>query len=337
VNLANLEKILEKEPEYRAHQVKKAIFHDLIDDWKGATTLPFSLRERLNEACPLNIEHRLFRSKKTEAAKALITLEDGLKIESVLMRHKDGRNTVCVSSQVGCPLGCLFCATGKMKFERNLKSHEIVEQVLLFSRYLKKSKKQVTNVVFMGMGEPFLNYENVMESVKTMHEPEVFNMGARRFSISTVGITDGIRKLAAEPLEVNLAISLHAPTDELRSRLMPVNAKYSISRILEAVESYAKTTNRRVMFEYIMIKDFNDSEECAVQLASLMKKPLYFVNLISYNPAVRGIAPSPAAKVRKFKETLQRKGIAVTERFRFGQDIAAACGQLAADEKEGKS
>ncbi len=333
MNLANLEKILKKEPEYRLKQIKKAIFHDLISDWKDATTLPFSLREKLNEQCPLDIKYRLFKSKKEDTAKALITLEDGLKIESVLMRHKDGRNTVCVSSQVGCPLGCLFCATGRMNFKRNLASYEIVEQVVLFSRYLKEFNQSVTNVVFMGMGEPFLNYENVMEAVKTMHEEEGLNMGARRFSISTVGITEGIRKLASDPLEVNLAISFHAPTDELRTQLVPVNKKYSISNVLEAVNFYIEKTKRRVMFEYIMIKDFNDSEDCAEKLTLLMKKPLYFVNLISYNPVVPDIKASPASKIRKFKEILKHKGVAVTERFRFGQDIDAACGQLAAKGK----
>ena len=324
-----MEKVLEKEPQYRLEQAKKAIFCDLIEDWFKASTLPLSLRKKLNEECPLDIRAQTSTSKDKRAVKVLITLKDGLKIESILMRHKDGRNTVCVSSQVGCPLNCPFCTTGKMGFKRNLSVLEILEQVLFFARYLKKLKEKVSNVVFMGMGEPFLNYENVMEAIKILNDKEGFNLGARHFSISTVGIVEEIQKLSEGRLQINLAISLHSPDDKLRTKIIPINKKYPLEKVLRAVKDYIKKTNRRVMFEYIMIKDLNDSDECALKLAKLVKKiPLSFLNLISYNPT--GVfQPSLPERIRKFKEILEKEGITVTQRYRFGLDIEAACGQLA--------
>lgn len=342
MDLARFEELFDKEPKYRLRQAKKALFQDLIKNWQEATALPSDFRKELNEKCPLNISAEIIVSKDKNTVKAVITLEDGLKIETVLMRHKDGRNTVCVSSQAGCPLGCSFCATGKTGFKRNLGVWEIVGQVLFFARllapersdggqarYLKKSGEKVGSVVFMGMGEPFLNYQNVIEAIKILNDKNGFYLGARHFSISTVGITEGIRKLAEEKLQINLAISLHAPDDNLRSELMPINKKYPIKEILNAVDDYIKKTRRRVMFEYIMIKDLNDSAEHAEALAGIMKKHLYFVNLISYN-ATGIFKPSSSLRIKKFKEILEKEKVAVTERYRFGEDIDAACGQLAA-------
>jgi 23S rRNA (adenine2503-C2)-methyltransferase len=330
MDLALLKKILVKEPPFRLKQAKKAIFKDLIEDWSEITTLSLSLREKLKEKYPLKIQAESFVSGDKRTVKAVIILKDNLKIEAVLMRHKNERNTVCVSSQVGCPLGCAFCATGKSGFKRNLEVFEIIEQVLFFARYLKKEKQKITNIVFMGMGEPFLNYDNVLGAIKALNNKEGFNFGARRFSISTVGIIKGIEKLAEEKLEVNLAISLHAPDDDLRSKIMPINRKYPLSKILKAIEDYIKKTRRRVMFEYIMIKDLNDSDGHAKKLAELMKKrELSFVNLISYNPT--GIfKPSSITRIKKFKDILEKAGIVVTQRYRFGQDVKGACGQLAA-------
>ena len=330
MDLALLKKLLVKEPSFRLKQAKKAIFRDLIEDWSGITTFSLSLREKLKEKYPLKIQAETFTSGDKRTVKAVINLKDNLKIETVLMRHKNERNTVCVSSQVGCPLGCIFCATGKSGFKRNLEVFEIVEQVLFFARYLKKDKQKITNIVFMGMGEPFLNYDNVLDSIKILNDKEGFNLGARRFSISTVGIIEGIKKLAEEKLEVNLAISLHAPDDTLRSKIIPINRKYPLSKVLKAIEEYIKKTRRRVMFEYIMIKGLNDSDEHAKKLAELMKKrELSFVNLISYNPT--GIfKPSLSIRIKKFKDILEKARIAVTQRYRFGQDIKGACGQLAA-------
>jgi 23S rRNA (adenine2503-C2)-methyltransferase len=268
--------------------------------------------------------------------KAVIELEDGLAVETVLMKHTDRRNTICVSSQIGCPLGCLFCVTGTMGFKRNLNVSEIVEQVLFFARYLKKSAqggsasggKNITNVVFMGMGEPFLNWENVSQAIQILNDDNCFGIGARKISVSTAGITEGIAKLIQDFPQINLAISLHAPDDKLRGELMPVNKKYSIAKILEAVDKYIEKTNRKVMFEYVMLKGINDSEEQAKKLARLLKRPLYMVNLIAYNPNGR-FEPSPAEKIKKFKAILEKSGIFTTQRYRFGTDIEAACGQLA--------
>ncbi len=323
--MERLKDLLKKEPKYRLQQAKKALFRDLIKNWREATVFPLQLRGELEEKFPINISGKTSVSKDKNTQKALISLKDGLQIETVLMRHKGGRNTVCVSSQVGCPLNCAFCLTGKQGFKRNLDSWEIVQQVLFFARDVK-----ITNVVFMGMGEPFLNYDNVMEAIRILNDKEGFNLGARRISISTIGIVEGIRKLPEEKLQVNLAISLHAPENELRSKLVPVNEKYPIEKVLEAVDFYIGKTGRRVMFEYIMIKGVNDSERQAESLAKIMEKPLYFVNLISCNPTGQ-FKPSSTERIRKFKETLESEGISVTERYRFGRDIDGACGQLSGE------
>lgn len=343
------DELLKDEPSFRKKQIREAIFKNLLEDWNEATNLPPALRKKLKKQCPLEIKAEL--SFGAEAAKALITLEDGLKIETVLMRHginaveKDDvgadRNTVCVSSQAGCPLGCSFCATGKSGFKRNLKSFEIVEQVLFFGRLLKKENARVGSVVFMGMGEPMLNYDNVLAAIRILNDKGGLNIGARRISISTVGIVEGIKKLAREQLQanaskgrkrsgmgVNLAISLHAPNDELRLKMMPVNKRYPIESVMEAVREYISLTGRKVMFEYIMIKGMNDSDDCARRLIRLLAGHLCFVNLINYNPT--GVfKPSGPARIKKFRQILERGGLIVSERRRFGRSIKGACGQLA--------
>jgi 23S rRNA (adenine2503-C2)-methyltransferase len=327
-----LEDILKNQPAYRIKQIKQAIFVELIDSWDKAMTLSKDLRSKLAKKLPLAINAQIFESKDKATVKALMTLTDGLKIETVLMRHGDKRNTVCVSSQVGCPLGCKFCATGAMGFKRNLETWEIVSQVLFFARYLKKQNARVDNVVFMGMGEPFLNYDNVMEAIRILNDPHGLAIGIRHFSISTIGITEGIEKLANEKLQVNLAISLHAPNDKIRNQIIPIGKKYSIRKILKAVDDYIAKTNRKVMFEYLLIKNLNDSDEFALKLAKLMKKPLYFVNLITYNKT-GGYQPPTTEKIKHFKKILEENGVFATLRYRFGADIEAACGQLAAKSK----
>jgi len=328
MNLSKLEKIFKTEPAFRLKQAKKAVFFDLVENWSQASTLSNNLREILQKKVPLGIKGEMLVSKDGRTVKAAIELEDGLAIETVLMKHTDKRNTICVSSQVGCPLGCLFCVTGKMGFKRNLTASEIVDQVLFFARYLKKKKEKITNVVFMGMGEPLLNWENVKEAIQAFNDDNCFGIGARKISVSTAGIIEGIEKLAEDFPQINLAISLHAPDDELRSELMPVNQKYSIAKILKSVDDYIKKTNRKVMFEYVMLAGVNDSEEQAKKLAKLLKKPLYMVNLIAYNPNGR-FESSPAERIKKFKAILEKTGVFATQRYRFGTDIEAACGQLA--------
>jgi len=333
MELDKLNKILKNEPAYRIKQAYAFIFKDLVDDWGKATNLPLDLRQKLNKEFPLNIKVKVLEAKTKESQKALLTLSDESKIETVLLKHEDGRNTVCVSSQVGCPLGCLFCATGKMGFVRNLEVWEIVAQVLFFARELKKIGERVSNLVFMGMGEPFLNYDNVMSAIKILNDKDGLNIGARHISISTIGITEGIKILANEKLQINLAVSLHAPNNELRGKIVPMNQEYPLESILKIVDFYLKKTNRQVMFEYLMIEDFNDSDNEAWELVDLLKmlpKSLFVVNLIAYNPT-QGFLPSPSWKIKEFKDVLIKSKIKVTERYRFGQDIKAACGQLAGE------
>ncbi|MCX6722383.1 MAG: 23S rRNA (adenine(2503)-C(2))-methyltransferase RlmN [Candidatus Staskawiczbacteria bacterium] len=339
MDLENLEKVLENEPKYRLKQANEAVFKNFISNWEEATFFTKDLRDKLNKECPLEIRASVLVSKKEDSVKAKITLKDGFEIETVLMRHADGRNTVCVSSQVGCPLGCLFCATGKMGLKRSLTSEEILEQVVFFDRYLKKENLHVTNVTYMGMGEPFLNYDNVLKSVKILNDYKYFNIGVRSISVSTAGIIEGIKKLSEESLHINLAISLHAPTDKLRRELMPIDKKYPLEKVLKAVEEYIEKTKRKVMFEYVLIKDVNDSDKHAEELAKIMSRHsgippkagnnhLYFVNLILYNDT--GVfKASDTKRVEKFREVLERLKIRYTQRYRFGDDIAAACGQFA--------
>lgn len=330
MDLKKMNEILVNEPGFRYKQIEKAIYADFVENWDEITNLPKKIREELAKNCQLAVEAELFTTKN-KTNKAIITLNDGAKIETVLLRHKDGRNTVCVSSQVGCALGCEFCATGTMGLKRNLEVTEIIEQVLYFSRILKKEdeSKGVTNIVFMGMGEPFMNYDNVIKSIKILNDKDKFNIGARKISISTSGLIDGIKKLAKEDLQVNLAISLHAPNDALRTSLMRINKKHPLSRLLEAVDYYIEKTSRKVMFEYMMIKDVNDQDIHARELAGLMNKHLYLVNLIPYNPTGKFKA-SDKKSIERFKHILGTNGVEVTERYGFGQDISAACGQLVA-------
>lgn len=332
MNIINLETILKSEPSFRLKQAKEAIYKQLITDWSMALNLPENLRDELNRNCPLEIEAQVLVSKDKKSVKAAITLSDGLKIETVLLRHGD-RNTVCVSSQVGCPLGCLFCATGQNGYNRNLGVHEIVEQVIFFNRYLKPVGEKVDNLVFMGMGEPFLNYDNVLNAIKLLNSEETFNIGARHISISTIGIIPGIQNLAKEKMQLNLAISLHAPNDYLRSRIIPVNQKYNLQNLMDAAGDYLKKTKRQLMFEYIMFERINDTKEDAEELAELLKhlsNHLYLINLIQYNPT-KGFKPSSAETIKKFQDVLTQRGIKTTIRLRLGREVQGACGQLAGD------
>lgn len=328
MNLDKLKLVLQTEPEFRFKQAWRAVFKDLISDWDENTTLPASLRAKLNKEAPLVITGRMFNSKDGETAKALLILEDKNKIETVLLRHNDGRNTVCVSAQVGCPLACKFCATGLAGYKRNLTVSEILSQIIFFERHLKDKSGKVTNVVFMGMGEPFLNFDNVMRAISLINDQDSFNIGARHISVSTSGIVEGINKLAQAKLPINLAISLHAPNDKLRSQLMPINKKYPLPKLMAAVKNYVANKSRQVMFEYLMLNGLNDNVEQARELALLLQHPLYVVNLIRYNPT-GSFQPSTPARIKKFKNILLRAKIKITQRHGFGLDIKAACGQLA--------
>ncbi|MFT5496550.1 MAG: 23S rRNA (adenine2503-C2)-methyltransferase, partial [Kiritimatiellia bacterium] len=272
----------------------------------------------------------------------------GETIESVLMLYPD-RATVCVSSQAGCPMGCVFCATAKLGFLQDLTPGDMVQQVLWASREIASMQGQpvpknshrvhadnfpphLTNVVFMGMGEPFNNYDNWWASVERLHDPDGFNMGARSFTVSTVGLIPGIEKLMDEPLQINLAISLHTAYDERRSALMPVNKRYPIADLIAASRAYAAKTGRRVSFEYCLIAGENDSEDEAQALANLLLEKRFpcHVNLIPWNPvADTGLARSTRESVTRFKELLDERGVPCSIRIQRGMDIDAACGQLA--------
>ncbi len=332
MEISKLNEVLEGEPKYRKSQAQQAFFHDLIDDWEQATGLPKKLRGELNEKCPLGIKAELFTSGDGLTSKALITLTDGKAIETVLMRHQDGRNTLCVSCMVGCPMNCTFCATGTMGLSRNLTTDEIITQAVLFARLLKKDNERIGSVVFMGMGEPLLNYDNVMAAVRQMQSPNGFNIGARHISISTCGILDGIKKLAKEDLPLNLAVSLHGSNDIVRRELMPIARTYTIKELLQTIDEYIQQTKRKVMFEYLMIKGVNDKDEHALDLAGLLKNKLAFINLIQYNPTGTYTATS-TKQMDRFKNILEKNGITVTTRYRFGQDIDGACGQLVIKKK----
>ncbi len=326
MDIHKIHQILLDQPKYRFQQVNKALFEEYISSWGEASTLPKALREKLEQECPIDIKAEVLKQGETE--KALITLEDGETIETVLIRGKDKRNTVCVSSQIGCAMNCSFCATGQSGFTRSLTSDEIVEQVVFWNRHLKPEEQKTDNIVYMGMGEPFNNYQEVIKSIKFLNNPETMNIGARRISISTVGMVDGIKRLAGEKIQVNLAISLHAPNDVIRGDLMPNCSRYSMPELLRTVDEYIRKTGRRVMFEYMMIEGVNDRKEHAEELAMLMKRPLCMVNLIPYNNTTRKYKSSPQERIEEFKNILEDKKVAVTIRHSSGHDINAACGQL---------
>ncbi len=320
-------KLLQDQPAYRYRQVLEEIYSKLVENWETATSLPVSLRKRLKEDLPLEIKSKIISPSCSECVKSIIELSDGMLIETVLLRHSDGRNTVCVSSQAGCVLDCLFCNTGAAGFKRNLFWHEILLQVLFFLRVLKKEKKRVSNVVFMGMGEPLANYENVLEAVKILNNKNYFNIGQRKIAISTSGIPEKIKRLADEGLQINLAISLNAPNDEIRKTIMPGASKYQLEDIINSAEYYFKKTGRRIMFEYVLLKNINDKEEHAFQLAESIKGIEGFINIIPYNG--KGIYSRPDNTIiKRFKSLLIKKSINVTQRHEFGADIQAACGQL---------
>jgi 23S rRNA (adenine2503-C2)-methyltransferase len=303
------------------------------------TDLPASLRERLKSETRIgSLEMR--REQAADAAETLKTLwalPGNAVIETVLMRYPD-RATVCVSSQAGCAMGCVFCATGKMGLLRNISTGEMVEQVLHFERNLRARRASgdqgvdhLTNLVFMGMGEPFANYDRWIAACERLHDPAGFNFGARNMTVSTVGLVPGIRRLASERLPINLAVSLHAPNDELRTSLMPINRRYPLAELLGAVKEYTEQTHRRVSFEYVLLQGQNDTPELAAELAELISDQLCHVNLIPWNP-VPGtpLQRSHRRRVNAFQQVLLDHGIACTVRVERGVEIAAACGQLAA-------
>jgi 23S rRNA (adenine2503-C2)-methyltransferase len=326
------------EPKFRLAQAKRAFFVDFAASWDEVTVFSKPLREALS-VLPWDVLKpiRTQEAPHGDTVKTLFACEDGQKIEGVLMRHEDGRNTVCVSSQAGCPMACAFCATGTMGLKRNLTSAEIVEQVLFYARWLKAKGERVSNVVLMGMGEPFHNYDNVMNALHLLNDKDGLNIGARHLSISTCGVIPGILKLADEDFQVNLAISLHAGTDEVRNKIMPVNKPYPLAKLMDAVHTYMEKTNRQVMFEYLLLKGVNDRPEDAAAVAKLLGPDyrLVHMNVIKYHPTEAFDATERDARVA-FVRMLHEHGVPATHRITFGEDIDAACGQLAVREEKGE-
>ncbi|MBD3328413.1 23S rRNA (adenine(2503)-C(2))-methyltransferase RlmN [Candidatus Peregrinibacteria bacterium] len=317
---------------YRLKQIYNAVFNKGITKWDEITVLPQKDIEILSKELPIlsiNLRKEAV-SKNRDTHKSAFITKDNYTIESVLMSFRDGRNSVCVSSQVGCQLGCTFCATGKLGFYRNLNYEEIHDQVLFYSQKLVQEGKRISNIVFMGMGEPFMNYDEVIRSINFFNDKSGLNIGARSITVSTSGICEGINKLADFDKQVNLAVSLHAPNQKLRENIMPIARKYDLKKLMEEIENYIKKTNRRVSYEYIMLKGINDSEECATQLSGLIKDQLCHVNLIPYNETDHaGKSTSNNDTINRFRDIISNNGIAVTVRKNMGNDIDAACGQLA--------
>jgi 23S rRNA (adenine2503-C2)-methyltransferase len=319
------------EQAFRAEQIWQGLYQHAWADLNEFTMLPLSLREKIAERYhlrTLSLDEEQ-SSQDGTTRKCLYRLNDGLAIETVLMAYSD-RQTVCISSQVGCAMGCTFCATGDMGLSRNLTQGEIIAQVLLSSTILREEGKSLTNVVLMGMGEPFHNYQAVMDAIGILNDPNGFNMGARRFTVSTVGLVPGIRKFTEENTQVNLALSLHAADDHLRSKIVPINTKYPLKEVLEACDEYLEKTNRRITIEWALIAGINDGPEQAEKLIQLLAGKLYHVNLIQLNPVghFAGL-PSKDENAAKFQDILRQGGLPCTIRLRRGIDIQAGCGQLA--------
>ena len=338
LDLTELESILRSwgEPVYRAHQIWQGIYQQLWTDSGDFSPLPLSLRKELSDRFSFQslIPGASLASKDGETVKTLFTLSDKREIEAVWMGYSR-RNTLCISSQSGCAMGCVFCATGQMGFKRNLSSGEIIEQVLHYARQLKAAGKSVTNIVVMGMGEPFHNYDATLQALDRLNNSNGFNLGARRFTISTVGIIPAIRRFSSENRQYNLAISLHAADDELRSSIIPINKKYPLDELFKAIREYVDRGRRRITVEWAMIQDVNDNADQARKLARLLAGLLCHVNLIPLNPtrSYRGVAAS-RQRLSEFQAELERHAIPCTVRLRKGIDIQAGCGQLSAENTE---
>ena len=325
-------------PRYRAAQIYRAATKELRLRFEDVTVLPLELRTALAQKMKLSSValERDVTSGDGQTTKFLFALADGKEIEAVLMRHKGGRTTACISSQAGCALKCDFCATGQGGFFRHMTALEIFDQAAFVARRARDEDKALTNLVFMGMGEPFLNYDAVMDAVALLNDGDGFNLGARHITISTAGVVPGIERFKGEGVQVNLAISLHAPEDDLRARLMPINKKWPIGVLMKAVREYVSVTNRKVFYEYLMLAGVNDRPQDAKQLADLLGGPLHHINLIPYNATDAPYGRSQPAATRKFQEMLRERGVPSTIRHTMGDDIAAACGQLRVDNAAAK-
>lgn len=334
----SLEKLEEElvnlgEKKFRAKQIFKWI-HTGVRDFDSMTDISVELREILKSKFDLCIYNIIDKQvSKDGSVKYLFELPDKNTIECVVMKYKYG-NSICVSTQVGCKMGCNFCASSKVNFIRSLTPGEIVEQVLCATHDLEE---RISNVVYMGIGEPFDNYDNVIASIKLLNHPHGLNIGGRHISVSTCGLVPKILDFANENIQSTLSISLHAPNDKIRNTMMPISKKYTMEELIDACKKYIEKTNRRVTFEYAMVQNVNDSVECAEELASRLKGMLCHVNLIPVNKIEDGIyTKSDNESIQKFRDVLNKRGITVTVRRELGSDIKAACGQLRRDRLKGE-
>lgn len=326
-----------EQPDYRYRQILQAVFQQRISRFREMTVLPMELRDRLSKALGETVLtlRPVRESLSGQADKLLFALEDNEKVEAVRLHYRKGWESFCISSQCGCAFGCKFCATGGLGKKRDLSAWEILEQLL----YFHLQGHTLHSVSFMGMGEPFAN-PYLFEAISLLTNPALFGLSQRRITVSTVGVLPGIRRLSLEYPQVNLAYSLHAPTPELRKRLMPVERRWPMEQVLDALNAHIRRTNRRVFLAYILIKNVNDSPAHARRLGRLLRQsprelPLYHVDLIPYNAAERAgefFTPPEPQRVRDFYQALRQMGISCSARTQFGSDISAACGQLCAKE-----
>lgn len=338
--LEKIESIFQQsnQPKYRLDQLKKAIYQNGVKSYSDITNIPLELRETLvKELGPVLCLKELHVVEGSQVQKVLLETVDGQRIESVLLIYQPNKDrkhslySVCVSSQAGCGMACKFCATGAIGFKRNLTADEIVDQVLFF---IQKGIK-VSNIIFMGMGEPFANVDSVFEAIKILTDANLVGLSPRKISVSTVGVVPGIEKLINEFPNINLALSLHSPFQKEREEIMPVTKAYSITEIMRAVGHYVEETNNKVFISYLLLGEINDDTEHAEALYKLIKNQgsksyLYHVNLIRFNPGptIKEFRGTPAEKIKKFQETLEKHHITSTLRQDFGVEIDAACGQL---------
>lgn len=322
-------------PAYRAKQVQRWVYQGLANTFDEMANLPKELRSKLSDAIALRAVSPKYEAVSRDGTvKMLFSLQDGKTIEAALMPYatakSKSRHTVCVSTQAGCPIGCPFCATGQQGYGRNLTPGEIIDQVLYFARRLRdQNGSTVDNVVFMGMGEPLLNFDALWQAVEMLNSPQGFGLGARQMTVSTAGIIPGIRRLSREGLQVGLAVSLHAADDALRNRLVPINRKYPLEKLMAACREYFEATGRRVSFEYALFEGVNDSIEQSRALAKLLKGLNCHVNLIAGNPTSDTVfKASGKDAVLAFQGELKLRHIPCTLRVRRGIDIEAGCGQL---------
>ena len=320
--------LVHNEKKFRAQQVYEFLYKKRIKSFDRMNNLGKRTIELLEKPCSFDRIKLVLKQEDKDVKKYLLELFDGQRIEAVLMHHNYG-NSICVSSQVGCNMGCTFCESGRLKKIRNLEAYEMVEQLLYIEEDINC---RISHVVVMGIGEPFDNYDNVIKFIKIINNPKGIDIGARHITVSTCGIIKGIEKFTAEKEQVNLAISLHAPNDELRKKIMPIAKANKLTDLMESIKKYIEKTNRRVTFEYIMLSEVNDSEACAKELSNLLKGINCYVNLIPYNETENiEYKRTKKDKILNFYDILKKNKINVTIRKEFGGKVDAACGQLRAN------